>query len=640
MDQHPHYKEGETSTIKCYFEDDTEDGFRAEGLLHENVKVSFDPDIKYEINTDIGFWYKLTGKVEDVDGHSLVIRIDDDENIEKIGKRIDDWLEPERNKNVNIKSLRESGGPMSKTLSSGSKRFFSAGSHSSQSLSVDSVDKNSLRSSPDVNYSVDEAGLDQSDMSGFATGGGKDINNFRDNIKNGFRPHPDSLTYEGIFYDYEFDLTGDSKDSLFYPVYEQAVTTNHRNDSAEHYLAVGLESGMSSFERPNLDLMLVVDISGSMGRDMNKYYYDNSNNRSSKSSEKVSKMEATRRVLKGVISNLDESDRFGVVLYNNQGWVSKPLRLVNRTDVDAILDHVDDLEDGGGTDMMDGYNKAVQEMDQYAQINTEDMERESRIIFLTDAMPNTGETDRFEIADLMEENSEKGIHTTFVGIGVDANPDLITQLSDIKGSNHYFVDSEEKFEERIVDEFEYVTTPLVFDLKLTIEGSNFNINGVYGSPNENAETDGNVMNVKTLFPSTGKEGTKGGVILIELESQSPEPEVRISASWNERDGTENADVRKVNINRYNPEYFSSDEIKKAVVLKRYVEELREWLIKEEDRENVSEWERTSNPLNISEENAENIRDLRSYMYDNKEIFTDEFTKEIELIDLILDQSSS
>ena len=40
---------------------------------------------------------------------------------------------------------------------------------------------------------------------GYSTGGAKDINNFRDNIDNGYFPLAQDITYEGIFYDYYFD---------------------------------------------------------------------------------------------------------------------------------------------------------------------------------------------------------------------------------------------------------------------------------------------------------------------------------------------------------------------------------------------------------------------------------------------------
>ena len=55
------------------------------------------------------------------------------------------------------------------------------------------------------NYSVSEA---ISKNIGLSTGGAKDINNFRENIKNGFFPISTDITYNGLFYDYYFDTVG------------------------------------------------------------------------------------------------------------------------------------------------------------------------------------------------------------------------------------------------------------------------------------------------------------------------------------------------------------------------------------------------------------------------------------------------
>jgi Ca-activated chloride channel family protein len=63
---------------------------------------------------------------------------------------------------------------------------------------------------------------------GMATGGGKDIENFCDNVTAGYLPDEDALTYEGLFYDYHFETSDDGRgdDGLFYPTYGTAVSTD------------------------------------------------------------------------------------------------------------------------------------------------------------------------------------------------------------------------------------------------------------------------------------------------------------------------------------------------------------------------------------------------------------------------------
>ena len=66
---------------------------------------------------------------------------------------------------------------------------------------------------------------------GFSTGGAKDINNFRENIKEGYFPISTDITYNGLFYDYTFD-TGNSttnQEDLFYPSYSTAISKDPKN---------------------------------------------------------------------------------------------------------------------------------------------------------------------------------------------------------------------------------------------------------------------------------------------------------------------------------------------------------------------------------------------------------------------------
>jgi len=50
--------------------------------------------------------------------------------------------------------------------------------------------------------------------------------------------------------------------------------------------------------------------------------------------------------------------------------------------------------------------------------------REQRVVFMTDMMPNAGATDEGELASLFADAASTGVHTTFVGMGLDENADL------------------------------------------------------------------------------------------------------------------------------------------------------------------------------------------------------------------------
>jgi Ca-activated chloride channel family protein len=108
-------------------------------------------------------------------------------------------------------------------------------------------------------------------------GGAQDIENFRENIKDGFLPLPSDVTFGGVAKDYYFDTTSPNNSQtcaeLFCPVYSAASTADplivaayDGSNTSDIYLAVGLDSGMQAADvvRHPLNLALVLDVSGSM----------------------------------------------------------------------------------------------------------------------------------------------------------------------------------------------------------------------------------------------------------------------------------------------------------------------------------------------------------------------------------------
>ena len=92
---------------------------------------------------------------------------------------------------------------------------------------------------------------------GFSVGGAKDVENFRENIKNGYFPISTDITYNGLFYDYTFNTgkKNESKD-LFSPSYSTAISKDPVSNENEYYMTVGLNSNIkeSDFQRKKLNL--------------------------------------------------------------------------------------------------------------------------------------------------------------------------------------------------------------------------------------------------------------------------------------------------------------------------------------------------------------------------------------------------
>ncbi len=413
---------------------------------------------------------------------------------------------------------------------------------------------------------------------GLAVGGAKDTNNFKANIENGYLPKIDSITYEGQFYNHYFDTGLGEKEcrELFCPSYSTAKRLNPFSKAKEYFLSVGLNSGIEvkDFKRKKLNLVVVLDISGSMGASFNSYYYDKVGKKVEiKEKTQKTKMQIATESIVAMLSHLRDDDRVGIVLFDNKAYRAKPLRMVLLSNKEAIRDHILALKEQGGTNWSAGYQEGIKLFDEVKL--TKDYE--NRIVFLTDAMPNSGELRKDRLFGLAKEASKKGIHTTFIGVGVDFNSDLVEYVSKTRGANYFSVHSSKEFKKLLDKEFDYMVTPLVYDLTLKLDSKKYKIDAVYGSPDAKLST-GEIMKVNTLFPSSNENGeTKGGVILLKLKKVAEgNSDIKLKVSYTDINGKAFSNSQDVT---FKPnQYYDNSGIRKAILVSDFVTIMKNWII--------------------------------------------------------------
>ena len=506
---------------------------------------------------------------------------------------------------------------------------------------------------------------------GFSTGGAKDTNNFRENIKNGYFPISTDITYNGLFYDYYFD-TGEKTESkyLFSPSYSLAISKDPISLKNEYYMTVGLNSNIkqSDFKRKKLNLVVVLDISGSMSSPFYSYYYDrfskDKKDRVESDDYKKSKMEIANESVNILIDQLKAYDRLGIVLFDDQAKIFKQIKLVSEMDIKKTKKKISEIRVMGGTNLGAGYTTGTKLLEKFK--DSKKSEYENRIILITDAMPNFGTTSTKGLLSYIEDNSKMGIYTTFIGVGVDFNTKLIEEISDVKGANYYSVHNSKEFKERMGEQFEFMVTPLVFDLNLNLRSDDYAIEMVYGTDSANG-LKGSLMKVNTLFPSkTSETGeVKGGVVLVKLKEKNEmkNGELKLEVSYKDRNGKEYKNNQIINFNKNKTEeFYENSGIRKAIVLTRYVNALKSWILYERSSNKVfmietskgifdityteleimkilGEHERMSVELKISEEYKKILKNIKEYILkENKEIKDDTFDKEIEILDLLINKN--
>jgi Ca-activated chloride channel family protein len=129
------------------------------------------------------------------------------------------------------------------------------------------------------------------------------------------------------------------------------------------------------------------------------------------------------------------------------------------------------------------------------------------------------------------------------------------------------------------------------------------------------------MKVSTLFPSKAEGGeVKGGVVLIKLKKILSERSMRLKVTYGDKENAQHLDETEVEIREGESEFYQGPDVRKAILLSRYSDLLKNWLIDEikgvEGKEKVQpavtletgivvpvklgKWERQSIPLHVSD----------------------------------------
>lgn len=547
------------------------------------------------------------------------------------------------------------------------------------------------------------ANTDNSLNIGFSTGGAKDISNFRENIRNGYLPSIYDITYEGLFYDYYFDTNNDmtlqnSCENLFCPAYTNTVTYDPFSNEKQYYMSVGLNSNIkeSDFERNNLNVVIVLDVSGSMESLFDRYYYDRSSTihgeiiLKEKGIEILDREEYKRKIqiatesIVSLTKHLTPEDRLGIILFSSDSHVARPLSNMIGVDEKQLKRNILGVVSGGGTNMESGITTAQKMYDDIPTNNyipseiRNDKPYDNRIIFLTDAQPNRGSilSDSGFKNLILDLETDDNIYTTMVGIGVDFNAELVQAMTnEIRGANYYSVHSASDFKQRLDDEFAYMVTPLVFDLNMILTSGNFVIDSIYGVPgvdnDEDSPTNGkNIISINTLFPSASIDGeVRGGIILLKLSKVNDsitDDNVTLEVSYLDKHGTLYSERENISITTTVSN--NTNAVEKGILLVQYADIMRSWITEQRITEshtdiipgniwykdgiyetygtiqdfiefnniNLSQYERTSLPLTINNDYRKIFTDFTTYMNDQSDILGDDtLLQEVEMLNLVL-----
>jgi len=439
------------------------------------------------------------------------------------------------------------------------------------------------------------------------------------------------------------------------------LQNNEEQQVSEYYMTVGLNSNLNeeTYKRSPMNLLICIDRSGSMSSAFNRYHYDQHQKKTNDNTpfDTRSKMLITLEVVSKVIDHLKPNDRLAVMTFENDTYIIQKLKPLSKIDLEDLKKKISKIDATGGTNMSAAIDCCASLFD--TDTVMADTEYDNRILFLTDAQPNDGNLGANHFYSRIEQLAKHRIYTTFVGVGIDLNTELISSITKHRGANYFSVHDSKKFFQLLDNDFDLILTPLVFNVKMKFESDLFDVDQVYGSPEWNETNRNELLNINTLFPSrTDDDGdTRGGIVLFKLKpkksiSEKINTPAHLSITYEDRVGNTFEEKQVMYILVNNEIYYGNSGIRKGILLVNYVTLLKQWINDERERTynerrsvlnffkkdaaKLSPWERQSTKLNVSNQYRKRFEVFLRYLHSEMEVLKDkDLEQEVELLNKLI-----
>ena len=215
------------------------------------------------------------------------------------------------------------------------------------------------------------------------------------------------------------------------------------NAWSERFLHLTIEAPktVAPQELAGVNLTVLMDVSGSMSA--------------------KGKLDYAKYATKWLTKQLNPNDRFSLVTFSDEAHtLIVPQPVSELANLDFI---VDSIEEGGGTNLYAGIQKATQAMRLMSR-----SENMNRVIILSDGKANIGLSDPASLHAAAIDATRQGIAISTIGLGRDFNEQTLLSLSDLGGGSYNYVDKPQQLEDAFHDELNRAKSVAARNIKLDI----------------------------------------------------------------------------------------------------------------------------------------------------------------------------
>ncbi|HEV7555418.1 MAG TPA: VWA domain-containing protein [Kofleriaceae bacterium] len=333
---------------------------------------------------------------------------------------------------------------------------------------------------------------------GVSFGGAQDIGQFKGILDTGGVPGPDTLDANGFFNEHFAPVpAAPCTDKLCLTpglsVGRDWLLGNHQ---ATLQIAVDTNVDPSTYTRLPMNLVVVVDTSGSMAED--------------------GRLDKVKVGLDTLIDNLEDTDRLAIVNFDDA--VTTDTGFGQTLDRPALHAIVASLAPGGGTDIFDGLHAG------FTLVGDAPSDHQNRVILLSDGNATSGDTSTTDILAMADGFVGKGVGLTTVGVGLDFDVELMRGLAEHGAGNFYFLEDASAATEVFTEELDYFVSPLALNVQISaIPGPGYRLGEQAGSHLWTNNSDGGSMSIPAVFIASRTSGSgqgrrgAGSMIFIHLD---------------------------------------------------------------------------------------------------------------------------